>query len=60
MLVKEIKMVRMTTDDGVKLNYRLDDFAPPWVDDKNNRDGLSGENSYDFEVFLLRRRLSQL
>lgn len=28
-------MPKVTIDDGVKLNYRIDDFTPPWVEDKD-------------------------
>ena len=28
-------MVKLTIDDGAKLNYRIDDFTPPWVEDKD-------------------------
>jgi len=29
------EMPKLTIDDGAKLNYRIDDFTPPWVEDKD-------------------------
>jgi pimeloyl-ACP methyl ester carboxylesterase len=28
-------MTKISTDDGIKINYRLDDFTPPWIADGN-------------------------
>jgi pimeloyl-ACP methyl ester carboxylesterase len=28
-------MTTVSTDDGIKLSYRLDDFTPPWIEDKD-------------------------
>jgi pimeloyl-ACP methyl ester carboxylesterase len=28
-------MTTVTTDDGIKLNYQLDDFTPPWIEDRD-------------------------
>lgn len=28
-------MTTISTDDGVKLSYRLDDFTPPWLNDRD-------------------------
>ncbi|MFC2016278.1 alpha/beta fold hydrolase [Chloroflexota bacterium] len=28
-------MPKITINDGAKLNYRIDDFTPPWVEDKD-------------------------
>lgn len=29
------EMPKLTISDGAKLNYRIDDFTPPWVEDKD-------------------------